>query len=119
MDRKHPSASPLGPAMFAIRLERAARLCADRLAALEDRVSQGDEAAWPAWLDTLRTLAAILPTLTPGVRGELMTTAQMAARLGIAPKTLLRRRKAKGLKPVRLGERGRAAIRWRGDEVAQ
>jgi excisionase family DNA binding protein len=116
---KPSSPSPPGPALLALRLEHGARLCAARLADLEDRIAQGDVSAWPDLLATIQALATVLPTLTPGARGELMTTAQMAARLNVSSKTLLRRAKDKGLKPVRLGERGRAAIRWRGDEVAQ
>ena len=48
----------------------------------------------------------------PGAGGELLTTAQMAARLQIAPKTLLRRAKKGQLEPIRLGQRGRGALRW-------
>jgi hypothetical protein len=36
----------------------------------------------------------------------------MAARLQIAPKTLLRRAKKGQAEPIRLGQRGRGALRW-------
>jgi hypothetical protein len=61
-------------------------------------------------------LAALLPHLTPGSRGELLTTKQMAERLGISPKTLLKRKATGEIRPaLRLGARGRAAIRWKAE----
>ena len=46
--------------------------------------------------------------------GELLSTKDLADRLGVTPKTLLRRRAKGELKPaLELGERGRAAFRWR------
>jgi hypothetical protein len=105
---------------LALQLERAARRLGDRLAELEDRLQQGDTDAWTPYLDTAQALATVLPAIAPGARGELLTTEQMAARLNIAPKTLLRRRARGQVKPaLQLGQRGRAALRWRGDEVAR
>lgn len=52
----------------------------------------------------------------PGGRGELLTTAQMAERLGIAPKTLLKHKAAGAVKPAL--QRGKL-IRWKGDEAAR
>ena len=105
--------------MRSVILSNSARLLEDRLAALGDRLRAGDEAAWTDFLVTANTLTAMLAQLTPGAAGELLTTKEMATRLGIAPKTLLKR-KAKGQvrPPVQLGRRGRAAIRWKGNEVA-
>jgi hypothetical protein len=105
---------------LALQLERAARRLGDRLAQLEERLQQDDADAWTPYLDTAQALAAVLPAIAPGSRGELLTTAEMAARLNIAPKTLLRRRKQGQVRAaVELGQRGRAALRWRGDEVAR
>ncbi len=96
-----------------LRIDRAARLLAERLDVLEGRIQQGDEPAWAAYQETLRTLTALLPHLGPE-RGAMLTTAEMAARLGVAPKTLLRH-KAKGriLPAIVEGK----LLRWRGNEV--
>jgi hypothetical protein len=111
---------PWAPSCMTSILARAARVLEGRLADLLDRLGEGDESAWGAFLATVNTYIAVLAQLTPGSRGELLTTRQMADRLNIAPKTLLKR-KAKGqVRPaLQLGERGRAAIRWRGNEVVR
>jgi hypothetical protein len=107
-------------AALALQLERAAHRLGNRLAQLEERLQHGDVDAWSAFCDTAQALAAVLPAIAPERRGALLTTAEMADRLGIAPKTLLRRRKRGQVRAaVELGERGRAALRWRGDEVAR
>src|SRR4030095_3086391 len=94
---------------FLLRLEHAAaKLCA-RLGALEDRLDAEPE-IWPEYAQLAAAIAAILPALRPEARG-LMTTSQLAERLGVSPKTVLRRRKAGALTPaVELGKRGRAAL---------
>jgi hypothetical protein len=88
-----------------------------RLEALESLVQAGDESAWAAYLAAAQTLAALLPHTEPGAHGQLMTTAEMAARMNVSPKTLLRWRK-NGNVPGKVhaernGARGRAALRWR------
>lgn len=96
-----------------LRFDRAARLLAERLDLLEQRVREGDESAWAAYQEALHTLAALLPHLG-SERGAMLTTAEMADRLGVAPKTLLRH-KAKGrISPaVAQGK----LLRWKGNEV--
>jgi hypothetical protein len=112
--------SQLQTSALALQLERAGRRLGDRLAHLEERLQQGEAGAWGDYLATAKTLATVLPAIAPERRGALLTTAEMADRLGIAPKTLLRRRKRGQVRAaVELGERGRAALRWRGDEVAR
>jgi hypothetical protein len=101
---------------LASRLEHAAGVLSERLADLEARLRGGDEAAWEPYLATLTTLAAVLPHVAPGARGEMLTTAQMAARLGVAPKTLLKHKAAGAVKPAL--QRGKL-IRWKGDEAAR
>ncbi len=97
-------------------LERAAILLAQRAGRLEERVCQGDESVWAEYRETLNVLAKVLDHVAPGRRGEYLTTADMAKRLNISPKTLLKR-KAKGeIKPII--QRGKL-IRWRGDELAR
>ena len=48
----------------------------------------------------------------PEVTGRLLTTAELAARLQLSPKTVRRRAKAGQLTPIRFGGRGRGALRW-------
>jgi hypothetical protein len=95
-------------------LKRSCVLLLGRVVVLEKRVQDGDETAWPRYLESLTTLSALLPHLQPGAGGELLTTKQMAERLGVSTKTLLKKRNNGGPKPeYQLGERGRAAMRWR------
>lgn len=99
-------------------LQRSAATLLDRLEDLERRLPGDDEATWIAYLETAKALAVILPTLTPGRNGELLSTREMAERIGISPKTLLRRKANGTIRPALvMGKRGRAAIRWRGDEL--
>lgn len=95
-------------------LPRAARLIEQRLTRLEERVRQGDEGAWGAFLATLGTYTAVLAQLAPEGHNGLLSTKQMAERLGIAPKTLLRR-KAQGR--VRPAMQAGKLIRWKGTEA--
>jgi hypothetical protein len=98
-------------------LARAALRLLRRLKDLEARVDAGDDAAWAAYERTVETLAGISPALlAPDRHGSLLTTAQMADRLGVAPKTLLKH-KAKGAVRPAL-QRGKL-IRWRGDEAVR
>jgi hypothetical protein len=101
------------------RLARALARLSARLEALELRLDQGKE-LWPAYLATLNTWLAVMAQASPGARGELLTTRAMAARLNVAPKTLLKWKAAGKVRPAQqLGQRGRAAIRWKGDEAAR
>src|SRR5437879_5931860 len=95
-------------------LSRAARVLAERLAQMEVRVQSGEGVDWSAYTETVRTLALLVPTLSPERCGELLTTAEMAARIGIKPKTLLRR-KARG--QIRPAMQAGKLIRWRGSET--
>jgi len=86
----------------------------DRLRELETRVDAGDEAAWAAYCAAAATLAAIVPQAMPGANGQLLSTREMAERLNISPKTLLRRKKDRQITPaLQLGKRGRASLRWK------
>lgn len=87
-----------------------------RLTHLEARLDNGDETTWRAYGETAAALASVVARLTPGASGELLTTRQLAERLNIAPKTLLKRKKRHQITPAL--QHGKL-IRWRGDEVAR
>jgi hypothetical protein len=57
--------------------------------------------------------AAVFTHITPGSRGALLTTAEMAERLGISPKSLLRQKSRGQIKPAH--QRGKF-VRWSGAE---
>jgi hypothetical protein len=61
-------------------LSHAARVLTERLAELEARARGGEEAAWTDYNAAVQTLALLLPALSPEARGQLLTTAEMAAR---------------------------------------
>ena len=104
--------------LLALRLEHAAGRLADRLALLETRLRDDEAAAWSEFREVAVALSMILPNIAPGRSGGLLTTAQMAERLGVSAKTVLKRRKAGELRPALvLGKRGRAALRWNGSEM--
>ena len=85
-----------------------------RVATLEERLEAGDEGAWGPYCDAIEALAAVLPRVEPGGGGELLSTSEMAQKLGLAPKTLLRHMARGAVKPAL--RRGKL-IRWRGTEV--
>jgi hypothetical protein len=99
------------------RLARVVARLAGRLETLEVRVD-GDVGGdvWREYAELAVALATVMAQIEPGARGELITTAQMAERLGIKPKTLLKHKAAGAVKPAL--QRGRL-IRWRGDEAAR
>jgi hypothetical protein len=98
------------PARLAL-VETEARLV-ERLRQLGVKLAGGDESGWVEYAHLAAALEAIAPQTLPGAGGEMLTTKQMASRLGINPRTLLRRAKRGEVSPVRLGQRGRAAVRW-------
>lgn len=96
-----------------LRLDRAARWLGQRVDSLEKRIQEGEEEAWEPYQEALRTLAALLPHLGPQT-GALLTTAEMAARLGITSKTLLRHKAEGRIRPtVAHGK----LLRWSGKEA--
>lgn len=94
-------------------LDRAQRVIAERVEALEARVRAGEE-VWPEYLRTLEVLALVTAQLAPERRGALLSTAEMAARLGVTPKSLLR---AKSQGRIRPAVQSGRLVRWRGSEL--
>jgi hypothetical protein len=103
--------------MIATALRRVALRLEDRLATLEGGLDRGDP-VWPEYLATVGTYTAVIAQLTPGAYGPFLDTKQMAEKLNVSPRTLLKRKGA--VTPaVQLGKRGRAAIRWKGTEAVR
>lgn len=95
-----------------LALARAERRLVERLEQLETKLTAGDETVWTEYAHLAAALAALAPATAPGAGGELLTTRQLAERLQVHPKTVLRRAKAGQIEPVRMGQRGRGALRW-------
>ncbi len=99
-----------------VALQKAEPLLVKRLGQLQDRLRAGDEAAWPEFLGVLNTLASLLSNLRPEAGGPMLTTAEMASRLGVKPKTLLKHRAEGKIRPaVAQGK----LLRWSGQERLQ
>jgi hypothetical protein len=116
--RRPPSGPPAahGSGILApSALDRVAGRLVARLAVLEAQLDAGDPDVWSEYIKVAQALAAIWPLLAPG-QHRLLTTAELAAQLGISSKTL-RRRKALGLLQPAL-EHGRL-FRWRADQAAR
>jgi hypothetical protein len=89
-------------------LSRGLQLLTARVLELETRIQAGDASAWPDYCAALQTLAA----LDRPERGLLLKTSEMAERLGIQPKSLLRRARQGKVQPaVRSGK----FIRWKSE----
>jgi hypothetical protein len=96
-----------------VALQKAEPLLTKRLGQLQERLQAGEEAAWGEFIEVVKVLAALVPTLSPESRGAMLTTKDMAARLGISPKTLLRHKNDKKIQPaVAKGK----LLRWSGQE---
>jgi excisionase family DNA binding protein len=94
-------------------LERAARRLAARLGDLEARLD--DERVWPEYIATAAALAQVAAQTTPGSRSELLTTRQLAERLNLSPKTVLKRARRGEIQPaLRKGK----LIRWHRDAAS-
>ncbi len=81
---------------------------------LQDRVQANDESAWPEFLQTLHLLVDLQSALAPERVGAMLTTAEMATRFGISPKTLLKRKNRGEIEPAL--QHGHL-IRWTGRET--
>jgi hypothetical protein len=101
---------------LSLELSRAADILVRRLRTLHAEIEAGRDDAWSRFCEVVSALAAVAAHGVPGRRGELLTTAEMAARLRISPKTLLRHR-AEG--KVQAAIKSGKLIRWRGDERSQ
>jgi excisionase family DNA binding protein len=95
----------------ALVLAEAERRLVARCRELGQRLDAGD-AGDDVWREYTNAVAA-LTALLPAEQRPLVTTAQMAAHLGVSSKTVRKLGRAGKLDSLRLGKRGSAAIRWR------
>lgn len=96
-----------------VALGKAEPLLVKRLGELQERLQAGDKAAWTEFLQVMHTLVALTQAVKPENGGPMLTTAEMASRLGVAPKTLLKRKRRGEIRPA--VERGKL-LRWSGQE---
>lgn len=102
--------------MTRVHLDRIALRLTHRVAELEARLEKGEEAVWPDYLRAVEVLALLLPNLAPERHGALLTTKEMAERLGVSPKTLLKHKANGRIRPhLQQGK----LIRWRSDRVVR
>jgi hypothetical protein len=100
-------------------LELATPLLVARLKEIREQIERtaGIPAAGPELTEFVmiyNAVVAALPVLAPERTARLMTTAEMAAKLRCTPPTVRRKAKSGVIEPpVRLGKRGRSALRWR------
>ena len=102
------------PAQLA--LHRFQAYAVERMEQLHASLTDADEHTRSAHSDEYvrlaRALACVLPALAAENGGPLLSTKEMAARLNVSPKTLLRRRARGEISAVQLAKRGPGALRW-------
>ncbi len=99
---------------YRVVLLKAEPLLVARLQQFTVRVEANEENAWPEFLQIVGILAALGPALVPERIGSMLTTEEMAARFGISPKTLLKRKNRGEIEPAL--QQGNL-IRWSGQEI--
>ncbi len=100
----------------ALLLRKAEAVLTNRLEQLQSRLQAGEEGLWIELCEVVRTLTQLRTALLPEHGGPMLTTAEMAARLGIEAKTLLRHKKNGKIRPtVQQGKH----LRWNGQERLQ
>jgi hypothetical protein len=92
---------------------RCARRLAARVEVLEARLRDGDDTAWSEYVEAVKVFVLAVSNLTSERQGAYLTTAQMAARLNLSAKTLLKHKASGKIRPaVQHGK----LIRWKGNE---
>lgn len=111
---RRPTAPPIGaPLVDPRRLEP---LLARRICELTLKVEQGDGEAWEPLCESLMAYQALQSIGQPERQGRPLTTAEMAARLGIETKSLRRWVQQRRIAPaIRVGR----TMRWSGREAAE
>jgi len=92
-------------------LDRAYGRIAKRVEMLEVGLDAG-RSTCPAYIDAVNALTALIPCVNATAASELLTTKQLAERLGCDERTVRRHKKAGRLKPAVTAGR---VVRWRPD----
>ncbi len=96
-----------------VALGKAQPLLIGRLGQLQARLQEGNESVWPEFLQVVQALVALTQAVKPENGGPMLTTQEMASRLGVATKTLLRHKAQGKIQPtVAKGK----LLRWSGQE---
>jgi hypothetical protein len=94
-------------------LRKAEGMLTDRLEQLQNRVQAGEAALWGDLVQVTATLVSVHGALAPEHGGSLLTTGEMAERLGMSVKTLLNHKHNGTIQPaVAKGKH----LRWSGAE---
>jgi hypothetical protein len=95
---------------LALVLAQAEKRLTERVIALGERLDSGED-VWSSYVPTVDVLVRLIGD----ERRPLLTTKGLAEKLQLSPRTVRRLAKRGQLnaEPVRLGARGRSAIRWR------
>ncbi len=97
-------------------LRKAEAILTNRLEQLESRLQAGEDGLWSEFLEVVRTLTQLHTALLPEHGGPLLTTAEMASRLGVSPRTLLHHKQKGKIRPTQA--KGKL-LRWSGQERLQ
>lgn len=98
---------------FAGAIHRAALLLRRRLEELELRIRAADEQAWPEYREVALAVASMERELREALPANL-TTREMAEKIGVSPRTLLRRVRRGRIRPaIHEGK----LVRWKGTEA--
>jgi excisionase family DNA binding protein len=91
-------------------------LLAKRVSELTMRVEQGDADCWRPLCEALLAYQALQTIGSPERQGRPLSTAEMAQRLGVKPKSLRRMVQQQRIRPaVKVGR----LMRWSGQEAAE
>ncbi len=96
-----------------VALQHGEKLLVESAEALRSRVEAGDQTALAEYCEVLRTLATIGRAVAPEATGGLLTTEEMAQKMGLSVRSLLRHKKAGTIKPTL--QHGKL-LRWSGRE---
>ena len=96
-----------------VALGKAEPFLIKRLGQLQERLQADDEGAWGDFLAVVQALVALTQATQPENGAPMLTTQEMASRLGVASKTLLRHKKNGKIQPALA--KGKP-LRWSGLE---
>ena len=116
------SERPLAVDAAALTIERAERRVLARVQALEAQLDATDgDGLWTAYIEAVQALVVLVRDRQKQEPVRLLTTKELAQRMGVNERTIRRQRQAGILSPTFIGDRrstrGRCLIRWNADAV--